>query len=229
MNQNKEEFFNRFNFPGVIGAIDCTHIAILKPKVNAHNFLNRKGYHSINTQVICNADLKFLAVNANYPGSHHDAFIWRQSQIRQYLLNEFRENNLRGCWLIGDSGYPLESVIMTPYANPVPNSPEGRFNIAHASARNTVERAIGLLKTRFRCLLKERVARYDPTFVGNLINACVTLHNMCLEFGVNIDEDVEINFNHEPNEVMHLHNQQHGGLLEGQRVRNNITINYFNN
>lgn len=106
---------------------------------------------------------------------------------------------------------------MTPHANPIPNSPEHRFNVALACARNTIERAIGLLKTRFRCLLKERVARYDPTFVGNLVNACVTLHNICLDFGVNIDEDMEINFDNEPNQVLVLHNQDHGGILEGQR------------
>lgn len=45
-------------FPGVIGAIDCTHVAIVPPvKVNRENreylFVNRKGYHSINVQLVC--------------------------------------------------------------------------------------------------------------------------------------------------------------------------------
>lgn len=70
-------------------------------------------------------------------------------------MHEFRENSLRGWWVIDDSGYSLESVIMIPYTNPLFNSPDGKFNMVHASARKTVERAIGLLKIQIRCLLKE--------------------------------------------------------------------------
>lgn len=72
-------------------------------------------------------------------------------------MSKFRKNNLRGCWLISDSVYSL------------PNSPEDRFNIAHTSDTNTVERASGLLKIRFGCSVKEREVRYDPTFVGTLV------------------------------------------------------------
>lgn len=39
----KREFMEKFDFPGTVGAIDCTHIAILKPTVDEHNFINRKG------------------------------------------------------------------------------------------------------------------------------------------------------------------------------------------
>ena len=39
-------------FPGVIGAIDGTHIAIKAPR-NEHVYVNRKNFHSLNVQVIC--------------------------------------------------------------------------------------------------------------------------------------------------------------------------------
>lgn len=42
----------RFGFPGVIGAVDGTHISIAAPHDNPHNYINRKGVHSIQTQVI---------------------------------------------------------------------------------------------------------------------------------------------------------------------------------
>lgn len=38
-------------FPGVIGAIDGTHIRINAPKENPADYINRKGYHSIQLQV----------------------------------------------------------------------------------------------------------------------------------------------------------------------------------
>ncbi|KAF5306209.1 hypothetical protein FQR65_LT07486 [Abscondita terminalis] len=50
----KETFMEKTNFPGVIGAIDCTHIAIIAPSQEEHNYVNRKCYHSKNIQVISN-------------------------------------------------------------------------------------------------------------------------------------------------------------------------------
>ncbi|KAF0704897.1 putative nuclease HARBI1, partial [Aphis craccivora] len=48
-------FFSKYKLQGVIGAIDCTHIAITPPKKDdpiypEHIYVNRKCYHSINTQ-----------------------------------------------------------------------------------------------------------------------------------------------------------------------------------
>lgn len=42
-NRIKQRFMENFAFPGTIGAVDCTHIAILKPLEDEHNFMNRKG------------------------------------------------------------------------------------------------------------------------------------------------------------------------------------------
>lgn len=44
----KAAFMQKYGFPGIIGAIDGTHIAILKPHIDEHNFINRKGFHSLN-------------------------------------------------------------------------------------------------------------------------------------------------------------------------------------
>lgn len=47
----------KFNFPGVIGCVDCTHIAIHAPPAEhpehpALAFYNRKGFYSLNTQIV---------------------------------------------------------------------------------------------------------------------------------------------------------------------------------
>lgn len=44
-------------FPKTIGAIDGTHIRIEAPKENAVDYINRKGYHSLQLQVIINYSL----------------------------------------------------------------------------------------------------------------------------------------------------------------------------
>lgn len=40
-------FEGKKGFPGVISAIDGTHIKIEAPKENQESYINRKGYHSI--------------------------------------------------------------------------------------------------------------------------------------------------------------------------------------
>ena len=52
--QNKRGFFTKGGFPGVIGCVDGTHIKIQAPHENKNDFVNRKGFHSINEQAICN-------------------------------------------------------------------------------------------------------------------------------------------------------------------------------
>lgn len=212
---------NKFNFPGVVGAIDGTHIAILKPREDEHNFINRKGYHSMNVQLICDTNLTILSVNANYPGSTHDAFIWRNSMVRDFLVNQYNLG-LRRTWLIGDSGYPLQPYLMTPFQNPEEGSPEFRYNNSHSRARNCIERCIGILKMRFRCLLRERVARYSPNFVGKLVNACAVLHNLSIHFNM----DMNIFENEIGDDIMNIPHVEHPEP-DGAVIRRNIVNTYF--
>ena len=53
VDKNKNNFFSQAGFPGVIGCIDCTHVRIQAPHGNENNYVNRKRYHSINVQGIC--------------------------------------------------------------------------------------------------------------------------------------------------------------------------------
>ena len=54
----KEEFQNMKGLPG-IGAIDGTHIKIKGPNFCPKNYINRKGFHSILMQAICDSNYKF--------------------------------------------------------------------------------------------------------------------------------------------------------------------------
>ncbi|KAJ8944584.1 hypothetical protein NQ314_009455 [Rhamnusium bicolor] len=157
----KETFMNRTNFPGVIGAVDCTHVAIIAPSQEEHNYVNRKGYHSKNIQVVCDYNLKIINCNPQFPGSTHDSYIWRVSQVQTELERCFNDGDYNS-WLLGDSGYPQQPWLMTPVLNAVPGSPEEQYNNVHAAARNCVERCFGVLKGRFRCLLGELTLRYSP-------------------------------------------------------------------
>ncbi|XP_073967321.1 uncharacterized protein [Choristoneura fumiferana] len=86
-------------------------------------------------------------------------------------------NETRTLWTC-DSGYPLRKYMMTPITNAAEDSPESHYTNIHVRARNVVERTLGVLKTRFRCISGHRVLN-SPEVAGSIINACAILHNIC--------------------------------------------------
>lgn len=60
-------------------------------------FRNRKGFFSLNVQVTCDADMKFIDVVARWPGSAHDATIFMNSLLRA----RFEAQEFPNCVLLG--------------------------------------------------------------------------------------------------------------------------------
>ncbi|TGZ51682.1 putative nuclease HARBI1 [Temnothorax longispinosus] len=78
------EFYNIAGFPQVIGCIDCTHIRIKCPnQERAMLYINRKGFYSINVQVVCDAQRRILDIVARWRGSAHDSRIWNSSRLKE--------------------------------------------------------------------------------------------------------------------------------------------------
>ncbi|KAJ8728924.1 hypothetical protein PYW07_006620 [Mythimna separata] len=187
-NTNKLRFYEKFGIPDVVGCIDGTHIAIVKPNQNEDRYFCQKNYHSLNVQLICNADMDIISVDASHPGANDDSFIWSNHPLKTYLENLSATESL---WLLGDSGYPLRKTMMTPILNAHPDSPEAYYTEKHVKTRNIIERTIGILKARFRCLLVRRALHYQPQIAGCIANACVILHNICNTANIAVPELTE--------------------------------------
>ncbi|XP_067144810.1 putative nuclease HARBI1 [Centruroides vittatus] len=169
--QLKQQFYEKYSFPGVIGAIDCCHVAIVSPPVEdinypEHIYVNRKGYHSLNVQLICDANMYIMNVNARFSGSVHDAFIWKNSNVRKAFQRWHNYNRNAHTWLLGDSGYPLEPWLLTTLRT-TDTRAEVKYNNCLTAARSIIEQCNGLLKNRWRCLLKHRVLHYHPETASN--------------------------------------------------------------
>lgn len=87
----KLQFMALYNFPGILGVIDGTHIAITALPARVESaYINRKGFHSINVQVVCNANMMITNINARYPGSCHDSFVYGSSKLNARLENLYQ-------------------------------------------------------------------------------------------------------------------------------------------
>lgn len=147
----KDRFYQIAGFPNVLGCIDCTHIPIIAPVVNEFEYVNRKGKHTINVQLICNADMVIINCIVRWPGSVHDSRILRESNLFRNF--EGPQVPLQGVFL-GDSGYMLRPWLFTPILNPDSRA-QHNYNAAHCSTRSGIERTNGVLKRRWHCLHDE--------------------------------------------------------------------------
>ena len=170
-------FYAIAQFPGVLGAVDSTHIAIQSPGGdNAEIFLNRKGYFSINVQCISNANLIITDIVARGFGSAHDMTVFSNCERKA----SFETGEIQSGHLLGDNGYAVKPYLLTPLQNPT-TRPQQRYNISQISTRNTVERMFGVWKRRFACLKYGIRLKLDN--VLTVIVATSVLHNMLLGQG----------------------------------------------
>ncbi|XP_037959347.1 putative nuclease HARBI1 [Teleopsis dalmanni] len=155
-------FERKHKIPGIIGAIDCTHIPIKKPQNHEEDYFNRK-------QVTCGE-----------PGSLHDYRVLRKSKLYRMAQSRYEEIFPNSTFIIGDFAYPSTNWIVSPYKNygNLTDS-QKKFNEKHSSARIVVENAFGLLKTRFRRLLKFTEQTILAAITNIVVSVCI-LHNICI-------------------------------------------------
>lgn len=175
-------FMNHSGIPGIVGAIDCTHIPIQSPGGDmAELFRNRKGFFSINVQAICDNDLMLTNVVARWPGSTHDSRIFENSSV----CARFERRNIPGI-LIGDNGYPFMSYLITPLLS-CRTPQERRFNFALSNSRVKIENVFGIWKRRFPCLRNQ--LRFKISSTLHIIIACAVLYNIARKAAIPVPDD----------------------------------------
>ncbi|KAF7642498.1 hypothetical protein LDENG_00257000 [Lucifuga dentata] len=88
-------------------------------------------------QAVCHHKCHFLDIFVCYPGSVHDARVLKNSPLYIHQLYP-------------PEGYCILPItLITPYREPVRSPVAARFNRHHAKARSVIERAFGIMKTRW--------------------------------------------------------------------------------
>jgi len=202
---------------GVIGCVDGTHIWIRRPRDHEADYVNRKNYHSINVQVICDHRGKWLNVVARWPGSTHDSHVLRSSSI----WDRMEEGRVNG-YILGDSGYRCTRWLMTPLLQPN-NEAERRYNAAHKGTRVLVEQSIGRWKRRFHVLHSEN-RMHDPNENCRVIGATAVLHNIAIT-----RNEREVLEEEQPGRPQPEVDVVRDGLQHGVRARQHLILTHFQN
>jgi hypothetical protein len=102
--RNKHQFYQLKRFPNVLGLIDGTHIKIAPPLGDDEKlYVCRKGGHSINVQIVCDAKMRIIDLVSKWPGATNDAFIFANCGLKDdltvnrhggYLLGKHRLKNV---------------------------------------------------------------------------------------------------------------------------------------
>ena len=122
--------------------------------------------------------------------------IWQLSGAKNIVkaIVKREGNDFKG-WLLGDSGYAQREIMMLPLLDEKLTTKQKRYDEAHKKCSYTVERAIAVLKSRFRCLCKKTggAIMYHESIDCDIIMSNIVFHNYCrdrnIEYGV--DNDVK--------------------------------------
>ncbi|XP_068612599.1 putative nuclease HARBI1 [Brachionichthys hirsutus] len=176
--RSSQEFRRVAGFPGVLGVLDCVQVTIKAPNNEDSSYVNKKGFHSVGCQLVCDARGLLLGAETCWPGGLKDADVLERSRLRQQL------QGVQDGWLLGDRRYPLKKWVMTPVD--CPESPaEFRYNLAHAATHEIVDRTFRAIQTRFRCLDGAKgYLQYSPERSSSILLACCVLHNASLQSGL---------------------------------------------
>ncbi|XP_048513980.1 protein ALP1-like [Athalia rosae] len=182
-------FWNEWQFPHCIGAIDGKHIQIQAPQTSQSIFFNYKKTFSIVLLAICDAHYNFLMVDIGAEGSQSDGGIFQSSELGQRLegktLGIPPSNYLPGTdadmpfFLVGDAAFPLKPYLMKPYSGRELPDRDAIFNYRLSRARRVIENSFGILSARWRIFRHPICASLENT--ESIVESAICLHNFIMK------------------------------------------------
>jgi len=183
--QIAQDFFNRWNFPLCLGAIDGKHIRIKKPRNSGSKYFNYKGYFSIVLLAVVDATGNFIIVDVGSCGGNSDGGIFEKSAFGKRLSNQTLSVPEKGTLpstatdtffvFVADDAFPLKENILKPFSQKKLTFEKDIFNYRLSRARGVVEMAFGNLAQMWRILLHQ--LEVEPPLATDIVKALTVLHN----------------------------------------------------
>ncbi|XP_029162097.1 putative nuclease HARBI1 [Nylanderia fulva] len=128
---------------------------------------------------ICTATKIFTNVSIGTSGSRNDAHVMKYSSVYRTIMRDEMESMFfnSNYHLIGDKAYPNRMWCMAPFKDFGNLTPRQRtYNYHHSSTRIVIEHTFGLMKGRWKRLMKVNT---EIAKVSDIVLAICVLHNFC--------------------------------------------------
>ena len=189
-----------WQFPHGVGALDEKHITIQAPNKAGSLFFNYKKYFSMVLMAVCDANYNFVLVDISAYGSQSDGGIFRNSVFGRGLKNDLLEmpksKPLFGTAhpdlpfvFVADEAVPLLRNLMRPFLGKNADHHKKIYNCRLSRARRVIQKAFGILSSRFRCLRRQMILA--PKKAIEIVKATLVLHNFLRRHLTSESDDLE--------------------------------------
>ncbi|XP_040205977.1 protein ANTAGONIST OF LIKE HETEROCHROMATIN PROTEIN 1-like [Rana temporaria] len=182
-------FWERYNFPNCLGAIDGKHLQIIKPVSGGSSSFNYTKKYPFVLLAVADANYYFSYIDVGSYGSCVDSNIFDHSSFGQ-MLHEDGLDLPENCPLpvtgptlpfvfLGNEAFALGEHLLKPYLNFSRNLQEKVFNYRHHRAQKVVEEAFGILSNKWHVL--RTPINLDMQDAITAVKSACALHNFVLE------------------------------------------------
>lgn len=178
MNISKE-YYELWQFPNCLGALDGKHIKIQAPANSGSLFFNYKKEFSIVLLALVDANYNFTVVEVGALGKESDGGIFAKSNLGQKLASKALSIPPNACLpnidteaphvIVGDEAFPLKSYLLRPYPGNSLDQSKRIFNyrlVGH----------VGLLKTLLVLWYRNSGFSYDQFMQNQKMLITLSLH-----------------------------------------------------
>ena len=186
--QISDEFYEDWNMPHVIGALDGKHVCMECPSYAGSSFYNYKGFHSTVLMAVCDSKYRFIYTDIGHYGRDNDASIFSVTQLYHDFQHDLvpipqpiplaEGGESAPYHLVGDEIFPLKEWLMKPYPGANLSEQQKVYNYRLSRARRTIENSFGILAARWR--IYRRPIRAALETCDLIVKATVCLHNYLL-------------------------------------------------
>jgi hypothetical protein len=198
-------------FPGMLGSIDCMHWVWKNcPYEKQGQYKGKEEKPTIILEAVASDDLWIWHAFFGMPGSHNDINVLNRSPLFDNLAEgkapevNFSVNghDYTMGYYLADGIYPTWATLVKSITKPMGNKRQ-YFAKAQEAARKMVERAFGVLQSRF-AIVRGGARFWDIETLTRIMRACVIMHNMIVEDeGFVVDPDERFDYGGENVEPEH--------------------------
>lgn len=180
-------FFERWNFPNCVGAIDGKHVIVQAPPNSGSLFHNYHGSYSLVLLAVVDSQYRFRMIDVGSYGCNSDGGTLANSEFGQRLkdggLDLPPDSTIAGAEgygplpyaFVGDEAFPLRRNLLRPFPGKRLEPQKRIFNYRLSRARLTVECAFGILASQWR--MYRRALTVETERAEWCVRATCILHN----------------------------------------------------